>query len=71
MKWYQDNLFNELIVDNFAGGGGASVGIELAVGRRNRNAQSKSSVYRTLPRGCICNRSRQSHWRETCRYCMV
>lgn len=30
---YQDNLFNELIVDNFAGGGGASVGIELAVGR--------------------------------------
>ena len=30
---YQDNLFNELIVDNFAGGGGASVGIELATGR--------------------------------------
>ncbi len=33
MKGYQDSLFNELIVDNFAGGGGASVGIELAVGR--------------------------------------
>jgi len=30
---YQENFFNELIVDNFAGGGGASVGIELAVGR--------------------------------------
>ena len=30
---YQDNLFNELIIDNFAGGGGASVGIELATGR--------------------------------------
>lgn len=30
---YRDNLFNELIIDNFAGGGGASVGIELAVGR--------------------------------------
>ncbi len=30
---YQDNWFNELIVDNFAGGGGASVGIELATGR--------------------------------------
>lgn len=30
---YQDNIFNELIIDNFAGGGGASVGIELAVGR--------------------------------------
>ncbi|MBQ8357897.1 MAG: DNA cytosine methyltransferase [Clostridia bacterium] len=29
----QDNLFRELIVDNFAGGGGASVGIELATGR--------------------------------------
>lgn len=33
MQYYRDNLFNELIVDNFAGGGGASVGIELAVGR--------------------------------------
>ena len=32
-KGYQDNLLNGLIVDNFAGGGGASVGIELAVGR--------------------------------------
>jgi DNA (cytosine-5)-methyltransferase 1 len=30
---YQDNLLNELIIDNFAGGGGASVGIELATGR--------------------------------------
>ena len=30
---YQDKLFNELIIDNFAGGGGASVGIELATGR--------------------------------------
>lgn len=29
----QTNLFNELIVDNFAGGGGASTGIELATGR--------------------------------------
>ena len=32
-RQYQDNFFNELIIDNFAGGGGASVGIELAVGR--------------------------------------
>lgn len=30
---YQDHLLNELIIDNFAGGGGASVGIELATGR--------------------------------------
>lgn len=29
---YQDNFFRELIIDNFAGGGGASVGIELALG---------------------------------------
>jgi len=29
----QTNLFDELIVDNFAGGGGASTGIELALGR--------------------------------------
>lgn len=32
-KGYQDSLLNELIVDNFAGGGGASIGIELAMGR--------------------------------------
>lgn len=30
---YQSNILDELIVDNFAGGGGASTGIELAVGR--------------------------------------
>lgn len=29
----QLNIFDELIVDNFAGGGGASTGIELAIGR--------------------------------------
>lgn len=29
----QFNLFDEIIVDNFAGGGGASTGIELATGR--------------------------------------
>ena len=29
----QINIFEEIIVDNFAGGGGASTGIELAVGR--------------------------------------
>ncbi|HHL35513.1 MAG TPA: DNA cytosine methyltransferase [Desulfobulbaceae bacterium] len=30
---YQPGLFDELIIDNFAGGGGASNGIELALGR--------------------------------------
>lgn len=30
---YQLNIFDEIIVDNFAGGGGASTGIELALGR--------------------------------------
>lgn len=29
----QRNCFNEIIIDNFAGGGGASTGIELAAGR--------------------------------------
>ena len=29
---YRDNLFRELIVDNFAGGGGASIGMEFALG---------------------------------------
>ncbi|MDY0210214.1 MAG: DNA cytosine methyltransferase [Acholeplasma sp.] len=33
MNTFQDNLFRELIVDNFAGGGGASTGIELALGQ--------------------------------------
>lgn len=33
MKGYQYNVADELIVDNFAGGGGASTGIELATGR--------------------------------------
>jgi DNA (cytosine-5)-methyltransferase 1 len=30
---YQGQIYDELIVDNFAGGGGASTGIELAIGR--------------------------------------
>ena len=29
----QMDIFDEIIVDNFAGGGGASTGIELAAGR--------------------------------------
>lgn len=29
---FQDNLFRELVVDNFAGGGGASIGMEFALG---------------------------------------
>ena len=33
MKSAQTDLFDEIIVDNFAGGGGASTGIELATGR--------------------------------------
>jgi len=33
MEYYKDNLFRELIIDNFAGGGGASTGIELALGQ--------------------------------------
>lgn len=33
MKGYQDNFTKELVVDFFAGGGGASIGIELATGR--------------------------------------
>ena len=33
MYSWQENLFDEIFVDNFAGGGGASVGIELATGK--------------------------------------
>lgn len=33
MNTAQISLWDEIIVDNFAGGGGASTGIELALGR--------------------------------------
>lgn len=33
MKEHNFNLFSEIVVDNFAGGGGASTGIEMALGR--------------------------------------
>ncbi len=35
MRKHRHTLFNsaELVIDNFAGGGGASTGIELALGR--------------------------------------
>ena len=33
MSGAQNNFLEEIIVDNFAGGGGASTGIELATGR--------------------------------------
>lgn len=33
MRFYQSSILDELIVDNFAGGGGASTGMELAIGR--------------------------------------
>lgn len=33
MKEHNFNLFDEIVVDNFAGGGGASTGIEMALGR--------------------------------------
>ena len=32
-KYAQTSILDEIIVDNFAGGGGASTGIELAAGR--------------------------------------
>lgn len=34
MIYDQESIIDEIIVDNFAGGGGASTGIELATGRR-------------------------------------
>ena len=34
MIYAQESLIDEIIVDNFAGGGGAATGIELATGRR-------------------------------------
>lgn len=33
MADYQTSMLDEIIVDNFAGGGGASTGMELATGR--------------------------------------
>lgn len=34
MIFAQETMTEEIIVDNFAGGGGASTGIELATGRQ-------------------------------------
>lgn len=34
MNYAQESLVDEIIVDNFAGGGGASTGIEIATGKR-------------------------------------
>ena len=34
MIFAQETMTGEIIVDNFAGGGGASTGIELATGRQ-------------------------------------
>ena len=50
----------ELIVDNFAGGGGASTGIELATGYSVDiaiNAPDQSSKHKTLLRRCMDGRS--------------
>ena len=54
----QLNFLDELIIDNFAGGGGASCGIELATGRPvdiaiNHNAQSKSPIPSSLSGKCM------------------
>lgn len=38
----QINIFDEIIVDNFAGGGGASTGIELAAGSKGLVAYSST-----------------------------
>lgn len=35
---WRDNLYDELVIDNFAGGGGAGLGIELALGRPTDHA---------------------------------
>ncbi len=53
----QLNLLEEMIIDNFAGGGGASTGIELALGRpvdiainHDPDAQNESSIHGALLR---------------------
>ena len=33
IDWCDNSMMNEIVVDNFAGGGGASTGIEIAIGR--------------------------------------
>uniref|UniRef100_UPI004024AD72 hypothetical protein n=1 Tax=Eubacterium sp. TaxID=142586 RepID=UPI004024AD72 len=56
---FQTNLLDEIIVDNFAGGGGASTGIELATGYKtievrktmpNLHPPFKCYIYCTLPK---------------------
>ena len=52
---FQDNLFRELVIDNFAGGGGASTGMELALVRANLSEmetpiriESMQKLYRVI-----------------------
>ena len=42
MSYGQINLLDEIIVDSFAGGGGASTGIELAAGDRKSTRLNSS-----------------------------
>ncbi|TLM66028.1 MAG: hypothetical protein FDZ69_07545 [Deltaproteobacteria bacterium] len=43
--------FGELVIDNFAGGGGASTGIEAALGRTTNIGVMVQAAMRRSPRG--------------------
>ena len=75
---YQSSILDELIVDNFAGGGGASTGIELAVGRpvdiainHDPDAIAMHKVNHPLPRERLGYRPQKNYRRATCRHCVV
>ena len=68
----QINFFEEMIIDNFAGGGGASTGIELATGRAvdaaiNHDAPDESSANEALLRKRMGRRPMGGHEGQTCR----
>lgn len=52
-KGYQDNFLRELIVDFFAGGGGASIGIEL--GRNAYGFEIKKDFYNDAKNKMLTN----------------
>lgn len=48
MKAKQTSLFDTIFIDEFAGGGGASTGIELATGRPKQQFDNMKSLHSAM-----------------------
>jgi hypothetical protein len=57
-------LLREIVVDNFAGGGGASTGIELAIGRSVDIAMTRNTIARVYGTSIQGRRLQGVRWRS-------